>query len=526
MKEIVSKQKDVVSFFLKNNIFISPDIINEITTKTNLDELYNLISNKIISDKFLLLNKDIYNILPNKKTLDVNWLEFERSKVLSEKDRDNKIYHKFIDYFNENEDKKESDIKILFSYKEESKKREVQDFVSFFNSRYKALEGMLKNRPELQNIMSINRILSKKEKESISLIGLVDDKKITKNNNIILRLEDQTGSINILINKNKTDLINMAKDIVLDEVIGITGVNSDNIVFANNILFPDIPVQKELKKAPYEAYAICLSDLHVGSLNFLPEEFDKFIKWINCRTGNEKQKEIARKVRYIFIIGDLVDGVGIYPKQDSELLIKDIHKQYDECARLLKQIPKNIKLIICPGNHDAMRIAEPQPELYRDFADAIWDMPNAVMVSNPVAVNICSTKDFPGFDFLLYHGFSFDYFIANVESIRNQGGYDRADLMMKFLLQKRHLAPTHKSTLYIPDVNQDPLVISNVPDFFLTGHIHKSSVSNYRNITMICGSCWQSKTSFQEKVGHHPEPCRVPIINLQTREVKILKFGK
>ena len=230
MKEIVSKQKEVVSFFLKNNIFISPDLISEITTKTNLDELYNLISNKITSSEFLLLNKDIYNILPNKKILDVNWLEFERSKVLSEKDRDSKIYYKFIDYFNESEDKKESDIKILFSYKEESKKRDVQDFVLFFNSRYKALEGMLKNRPELQNIMSINRILSKKEKESVSLIGLVDDKKITKNNNIILRLEDQTGSINILINKNKADLVNMAKDIVLDEVVGITGVNSDNIV--------------------------------------------------------------------------------------------------------------------------------------------------------------------------------------------------------------------------------------------------------------------------------------------------------
>jgi len=93
-------------------------------------------------------------------------------------------------------------------------------------------------------------------------------------------------------------------------------------------------------------------------------------------------------------------------------------------------------------------------------------------------------------------------------------------------LQRRHLAPTHKSTLYIPDVKRDPLVISSVPDFFLTGHIHKSSVSNYRNVTMICSSCWQSKTTFQEKVGHHPEPCRVPIINLQTREVKILKFGE
>ncbi len=526
MKEYVSKQKGVVSFFLKNNIFISPDIINEINTENNIEKLNNLILNKITSDEFLLLNKDIYNLLLSKNLPDLNWLEFERSKVLYETGRDNKIYLRFIDYLNARGEKKESDVKILFSYKEESKKREIQDFVSFFNSRYKALEGMLKNRAELQNIMSINRILNKKERETVSLIGLVDDKKVTKNNNIILRLEDQTGPISILINKNKTDLVNIAKDTVLDEVIGVTGMNGDNIVFANNILLPDIPIQKELKKAPYEAYAVCLSDLHVGSVDFLPEEFNKFIKWINCKTGNEKQREIARKVKYIFIVGDLVDGVGIYPKQDSELLIKDIHKQYDECARLLKQIPKNIKLIICPGNHDAMRIAEPQPELYKDFAAAIWELPNAIMVSNPAMVNIGYTKDFPGFDFLLYHGFSFDYFVANVESIRNQGGYDRADLIMKFLLQKRHLAPTHKSTLYIPDAKKDPLVINMVPDFFLTGHIHKSSVSNYRNITMICGSCWQSKTAFQEKVGHHPEPCRVPIINLQTREVKILKFGK
>jgi DNA polymerase II small subunit len=86
------------------------------------------------------------------------------------------------------------------------------------------------------------------------------------------------------------------------------------------------------------------------------------------------------------------------------------------------------------------------------------------------------------------------------------------------------LAPTHTSTLYIPDVDRDPLVIESIPDFFVTGHIHKSSVSSYKNITIICGSCWQSKTPFQEKVGHHPEPCRVPIVNLQTREAKIMRF--
>ena len=63
-----------------------------------------------------------------------------------------------------------------------------------------------------------------------------------------------------------------------------------------------------------------------------------------------------------------------------------------------------------------------------------------------------------------------------------------------------------------------------IPDFFVSGHIHKSSVSHYGKTTLICGSCWQSTTKFQEKVGHHPEPCRVPIVNLKTRDVKLMKF--
>ena len=148
------------------------------------------------------------------------------------------------------------------------------------------------------------------------------------------------------------------------------------------------------------------------------------------------------------------------------------------------------------------------------------------MVSNPSLVNIHSSEGFPGFDVLMYHGYSFDHYVSNTDAIRNRGGYNRADILMKFLLQKRHLAPTHASTLYIPDTNKDPLVIERVPDFFVTGHIHKSMAANYKNTTLICGSCWQSKTDFQERVGHNPEPSRVPIVNLKTRDIKILKFGK
>ncbi|MDP2750903.1 MAG: metallophosphoesterase, partial [Nanoarchaeota archaeon] len=347
---------------------------------------------------------------------------------------------------------------------------------------------------------------------------------ITKNNNIILTLEDSTAEIKVLVSKSKPDNYEMAKNIVFDEVIGIVGMNGDNIVFANKVILPDVPLNKELKKLDEEVYVVFLSDIHVGSNNFLPEQFNKFLNWINGNFGSEQQRHIASKVKYVFVIGDLVDGVGIYPGQEKELVINEINEQYNECARLLSKIPTNIRIIICPGNHDAMRISEPQLPLYKDFASAIWRMPNTIMVSNPALVNIAAKENFSGFDVLMYHGYSFDYYVAHVDSIRQQGGYDRADLIMKFLLQKRHLAPTHRSTLYIADTKKDPLVISQIPDFFVTGHIHKSSVSEYRNITLICGSCWQSKTSFQEKVGHNPEPARVPVVNLQSREIKVLRF--
>ncbi|MEK6808143.1 MAG: DNA polymerase II small subunit, partial [Nanoarchaeota archaeon] len=148
------------------------------------------------------------------------------------------------------------------------------------------------------------------------------------------------------------------------------------------------------------------------------------------------------------------------------------------------------------------------------------------MVSNPTLVNIHSNENFSGFDILLYHGFSFDYYVANVDFIRVNGGYDRIDNVMRFLLQRRHLAPTHSSNSYAPDTKFDPLVIDTLPDIFATGHIHKALAANYKGITLISSGCWQSMTEYQKRHGHKPDPCRVPIVNLQTRDVRILRFVK
>nr|MBA4405165.1 DNA polymerase II [Nanoarchaeum sp.] len=246
--------------------------------------------------------------------------------------------------------------------------------------------------------------------------------------------------------------------------------------------------------------------------------------WLNGESGSSEQKQVAMAVKYLIIVGDIVDGVGVYPGQEEELSIKELSQQYDKLSEYLKQIRNDIKIVICPGNHDAIRLSEPQPLFDKTLAKSLWELPNVFLVTNPSVVNIGSYDSFSGLNILLYHGYSFDYYIDQVDSIRNNGGYDRADLVMKFLLQKRHLAPSHTSSLFVVDPIRDHMIIEEIPDIFASGHIHKSSVSQYGKTTMICGSCWQATTKFQEKVGHHPEPCRVPIVNLKTREVKVLKF--
>lgn len=415
-------------------------------------------------------------------------------------------------------------IQVLSSYNKKSKKRTYDDFVQYFRHRYTAISNILRGRQELMGVTSISRMLGNKDSNEAAIIGMISDKKITKNNNIILTLEDTTGECTVIVHQNKPELIEIAKDLVLDEIIGITGNVLDKAIFANKIIFPDIPLGRELKKNPTEEYMVIIGDPHVGSKEFLSHEFKTFIAWLQGKVGNESQKAIAKKVKYAIFVGDLVEGVGIYPGQEEDLLIKDIKEQYKEFTKLFKTFPEHIQVAICPGNHDAGRIAEPQPPIYKEFAPDLYEMPQVTMISSPGMINIGATKNFPGFDLLIYHGYSLIYYSDNVPSIRNAGGQKATDRIMKFLLQRRHLAPTHGSNLYIPDAEEDPLVIQHIPDFFLTGHIHRTALASYRNITMINASTWTDITEDQEKRGLEPQPARVPLVNLQTREVKIMNF--
>ncbi len=115
--------------------------------------------------------------------------------------------------------------------------------------------------------------------------------------------------------------------------------NKTNLFLAEDIIFPEIG-KKPQQRAQEPVYAVLTSDIHIGSNKFEKEAFKRFILWLRGKYGNEEMKEIAGRVKYLLIAGDIVDGVGVYPDQQNELSIRDVHKQYNFAAKYLEKIPR------------------------------------------------------------------------------------------------------------------------------------------------------------------------------------------
>lgn len=414
--------------------------------------------------------------------------------------------------------KKDSIIKILSSYSLGGKVFEVKDFLLFFKERYNDFKTVLQYNPELENLIAINRIT--KDKQKLSLIGMIYNKSTTKNKNIILEVEDLTGIIKVIISKEKEELYLKADNLPLDAVVGIKGFGNRDVLFANDIILPEARLEGGRKKSSEEEYVLFIGDLHYGSKNFIEKDFLKFIDYLNGKMPNTPEVE---KIKYLFIIGDLITGVGNYPDQEKDLKILDLEEQFSKIAELLSKIRKDIKIILSPGNHDGVRLMEPQPILNEKFAWALYNLENLIITENPCLVNIGSSDNFEGFNILTYHGFSFPYYANTVPSLMTEKTMNSPEKIMKYLLNYRHLAPTHGSVQYFP-LGKDAHFISKIPDIFVSGHTHKSGIVYHNDILLVSVSSWESITPYQEKFGNKPDHCKVPIFNLSTRAIKILDF--
>ncbi len=405
--------------------------------------------------------------------------------------------------------------KIYYAQTTPDKKLEVKDFVGNFRARFHQIQKILMNRVELQqNLVSIGKIGN--DRSLVSLIGIVVEKNVTKNKNLMIRIEDLTGEIKMLIKFDNKELLEKAEELQLDDIIGVRASGSRDFLFAHEIFFPDAFIQQKAK-FDEEGYIAFISDIHCGSDRHLSQSFSNFLNWLNS------EHEVAKKMKYIFIVGDTVDGVGIFPGQEDVLTLKSMNEQYKQLASYLEKVPKNITMFMCPGQHDATRVAEPQPVISKKYAPEIYEIDNLVLVTNPTMVKL--SEEEKEFKILMYHGASIHNFINEIKELREMKAHKCPAKAIKHMLKRRHLSPTHSEAIYIPNAEVDPLVISEVPDILCTGEVHRLDVENYNGVLIITGSCWQARTPFEEKIGNEPDPAKVPVFNLKTRELKIFDFG-
>ena len=390
---------------------------------------------------------------------------------------------------------------------------EIGNLIEYFQNRYKKLSGILGKRPELRTWQKINEITE--NQTDLNLIVMITDIRSTKNGHYLIEVEDDTGSMPILVSKDNDELIRAARNLMKDEVIGViaqkrAGQSENQLAICQNIIDPDVP-RKDRKEVDFGT--VFTSDIHIGSSTFLEDAFVRFTKWLNGDYGNEEQREMANNVKYMIIGGDIVDGIGVYPNQDKELAIKDITAQYDEAARLVGDIRSDIKIIITPGNHDASRVAEPQPAVPEKYAKSLYKLNNVEFLSNP------STVSLDGLEVLIYHGRGIDDMVMG----SNDFSHERNDLVMKEFLRKRHLAPLYGERTPLASELEDHLVIDTVPDVLHTGHVHINTYANYKGIHCINSGTFQTQTEFQKIYNIVPTPAEVPIIDVGGN-YKQLKF--
>lgn len=506
--------------------------------------------NQDLVDIFMAVEMSEENIDYLKKT---NWADLREHFENHLKDkRSIRIYNDFLDYlkkeiglvskldsdiyvqkenFDTNldtvEKAKKFDIDIEFDYVEPPKKITVNDFTLFFNRRLEYFTKLLKGRAtiDLDTVMRISQLKDFFESNTeVTIIGLISDITETKNGHFMVSIEDKSGEIKCFVNKDKKQMISQIQNFCLDEGIGVRGKIGKDIIWTDEFIIPSPPNNMDLRTTDREEYVVNISDIHFGAKVFVDDAFQRFLDFINGRTANEKLNRIAKKVKYIVVAGDIIEGIGIYPNQGKDARILSTELQYHEAARWLSKIPQDKCIIMIPGNHDTDRLSEPQPKLPYEKAYALYNMPNVINLSNPSIVKLFSDDPCGGLRFYIYHGGSFFYYGDKIQRLREKGGMKVPNEIVKFLLEKRHLAPSHGSTLYIPDNQKDPLVIEKMPDFFITGHTHKMDVTNYKGCTIVSCGCWVEMSDYQEKMGMFPDIGKCVLINTKTRKPNILNF--
>ncbi len=410
----------------------------------------------------------------------------------------------------------DTDIKIIQDPTEKiCESGTLEEYLHYFQDRFERIEKILRRRIDTKNALTISDALKASVNSKVKIICMVTEKRESKQR-LFLRVEDLEASATVLVSPSKNQTVmKKARNLLSDQVVCITAVKARNdLLIAKDIIWPDTP-QRKPNTASMPVHAALISDLHVGSKMFMKEAFTRFLLWLNGKFGNAKMKKLASHVKYVIIAGDIVDGIGVYPKQIEELTIKDIYEQYRMASKFIEEIPDYIELIIIPGNHDASRKALPQPAIPQEYAEPLHETRKVYSLGNPSILSLHNVE------LLLSHGRSLD----DVVSVAPDVGFNTPEKAMRLLLQTRHLAPVYGGKTPIAPEKRDFMVIESPPDILHCGHVHVLKYGLYRGTLLVNSGAWQEQTKYQEEMGLVPTPGIIPVVNLQKLEVTPINFS-
>jgi DNA polymerase II small subunit len=382
-------------------------------------------------------------------------------------------------------------------------------YSALFQSRFRSLARMLRGRPDLENLRPVREL--RVSEGASSVVGMVREVRETaQRHHLILTLEDETGSLEVLVPK---DSPGARVPFLPDEVVGVRlqfAKDPRRIPRVAAVERPEVARNRHLGRARRPNRALFLSDLHLGSRSFLADEWGHLTDFL---AGRGPHGDLAASVEYVVVAGDLVDGIGVYPRQERDLAIADVVEQYAELGRRLRELPSRLTVIVVPGNHDAVCPAEPQPMLPESLRRTL--PPNVVALGNP------STFALDGVVVSAYHGRSFDDLIPAIPG----ASYSRPTEVMKRMLQMRHLAPIYGARTPLAPAAHDGLVLEAAPDILVTGHSHTYGVDRYRGVLLLNVSTWQGETEYQRMRNIVPVPARAALVDLASLGALTLDFS-
>jgi len=408
----------------------------------------------------------------------------------------------------------DSQVEVLKNFRKEESISfgELDDFVDYFKSRYSKLSDILHAR-NTEDLTSIEH-LARRRHAKVKIIAIISEKKDTKNGHVFLKLEDPTGTADALIPQTNQPLIRKSRSLIEDEVLMFEGRLSKSLFIVDDFFEPDIPA-REFRGIEEELLLGAISDVHVGSRLFMQKNFEKMVDWLKGKVGDERQREIAGRVKYITVAGDVADGIGVYPGQENELSIGDMYAQYAEIERLFMELPEYIHIVMCPGDHDVVKKADPQPQFSKELVSQTHNLNNFTYISSPGMVKLHGLKT------LIYHGTSFIDFIARFSELN----FENCAKSMVEMLKKRHIHPYYGGKPITPE-KEDFLVIDEVPDIFHTGESHNNSYDFYRGTVCVNSGTWQALTDYIIKLGQKATPAILPLVDMKRGKISTMHFDK